>query len=381
MSTFIPRQRDLERLQRLMRTFPVTCLIGPRQCGKTTLARSLEGDHYFDLENARDMALFDTPQLNLEKLDGTIVIDEVQRKPELFQLLRYLVDRYPSQRYLILGSASPDILRESSETLAGRVGFHELTPFTVDLVKGEHIDGLWFRGGFPRSFLAESDESSSLWLENYIRTFLERDIPQLGISIPARTLRRFWTMISHYHGQLLNLSELGRAFGISDKTTGRYLDILAGTFMVRLLQPWYSNVGKRLVRSPRLYVRDSGLFHALQSIETPGGLYAHPKVGASWEGFVLEQAITLLEIGEPYFWRTHTGAELDLFWFRNGKPWGIEVKYADAPGMTRSLHSVVEDLKPEHIWIVHPGKETWQVHPKVTVLPFTGLSSIGEEIR
>lgn len=259
---------------------------------------------------------------------------------------------------MILGGASPDILRESSETLAGRVGFHELTPFTVDLAGDQQVDRLWFRGGFPRSFLAESDESSSLWLEHYIRTFLERDIPQLGISIPARTLRRFWTMISHYHGQLLNLSELGRAYGISDKTIGRYLDILAGTLMVRLLQPWYSNVGKRLVRSPRRYMRDSGLFHALQSIETPESLYAHPKVGASWEGFVVEQAITLLEIGEPYFWRTHTGAELDLFWFRNGKPWGIEVKNADAP-----------------------GKETWQVHPKVTVLPFSAISEIGEEIR
>jgi uncharacterized protein len=376
MNTIIPRKRDLDRLKRLMRTFPVTCLIGPRQCGKTTLARSLERDHYFDLENPRDMGLFDTPQLNLEKLEGTIVIDEVQRKPELFPLLRYLVDRYPSQRYLILGSASPEILRESSETLAGRIGFHELSPFTVDLAKEEHADRLWLRGGFPRSFLAESNESSSLWRENYIRTFLERDIPQLGITIPSRTLRRFWTMLSHYHGQLLNLSELGRAFGISDKTIGKYLDILAGTFVVRLLQPWYSNVGKRLVRSPRLYVRDSGLFHLLQSIDTPGGLASHPKVGASWEGFVLEQAITLLEIGEPYFWRTHTGAELDLFWFRNGKPYGLEVKYSDAPGMARSLHSVIEDLKPEHIWIIYPGKETWQVHPKVTVLPLTGLLQI-----
>lgn len=367
---------DRHAIKSLMAQFPVTVLAGPRQCGKTTLAKTIKIDHYFDLENPRDLVIFDNPQLNLENLHGTVVIDEVQRKPDLFPLLRYIVDTHPDRRYLLLGSASPDLIRYSSESLAGRVGYHDLTPFRLEETERDKQKCLWLRGGFPPSFLAETEEASVLWRENYIRTFLERDIPQLGITIPSGTLRRFWIMISHYHGQLLNASELGRSFGVSDKTVRTYLDILTGTFMVRLLQPWYKNLGKRLVKSPKLYIRDAGIFHTLQSIDTESVLVNHPKIGASWEGFALEQSITVLGIKEPFFWRTHNGSEMDLLWFEKGKPWGIEIKYADAPSMSRGLYSVLEDVKPEHIWIIYPGGKRYAVHEKVTVLPLTDLHTV-----
>jgi uncharacterized protein len=381
MDQLIPRPDDIGAVQSLMEVFPVTVILGPRQCGKTTLARLIEGDHHFDLENPRDLARLATPQLTLEALTGVIVIDEVQRMPELFPLLRYLTDTVPNQKYLLLGSASPDLIKQSSETLAGRVGFHELTPFVLGEVGSIDVRKLWLRGGFPLSYLAQTDDQSDLWRENYIMAFLERDIPQLGISIPSEVLRRFWIMISHYHGQLLNASELGRSFGITDKTIRRYISILTGTFMVRLLQPWHENVGKRVVRSPKLYLRDSGIFHTLQSIDSTDSLHTHSKLGASWEGFVLEQAISMLGITEPYHWRTHTGSELDLFWFKHGKKWGIEVKFGDAPRMTKSLHSILADLEPDHVWIVYPGNDEYRLHDRVSVIPLKDISTIREKIR
>lgn len=283
----IVRTRDLAEIQKLIELFPATAILGQRQCGKTTIAGQFKYDHYFDLENPRDLAILDHPQLALENLSGLIVIDEIQRKPDLFPLLRYLVDTNPNQKYLILGSASRNLLKQSSESLAGRIGYYHLNGFRTSDVGKEQMVRLWLRGGLPRSYLANSEEASLLWRENYISTFLERDIPQLGIQIPALTLRRFWTMISHYHGQILNYSELGRSFGISDMTVRKYIDILEATFMLRILHSWHLNIKKRLVKQPKIYIRDSGIFHSLQSIATHKQLLSHSKLGASWEGFAL----------------------------------------------------------------------------------------------
>ena len=365
----IDRKRELSGLTEKMSRSPITAIVGPRQCGKTTLARVLPANDYFDLEDPRSLARLEEPQTTLERLTGTIVIDEVQRKPKLMPLLRYLVDQSDQARYLLLGSASPDLVKGSAETLAGRVSYHELGPFLQDEIDIRDWRNLWLRGGFPRSFLAPDDRASFLWREDFVRSYLERDIPQLGISIPAETLRRFWVMISHYHGQIVNLSELGRSFGVSDHTVRRYLDILVGTFMIRLLPPWYANVGKRLVKAPKLYVRDSGVFHSLQGISTPTLLEEHPKLGASWEGFALEQAVRLLGISDPYFWRTHTGAELDLLWFARGKTWGMEFKYSDAPRISRGLRASMDDLRPEHVWIVYPGPKSYELDSRVSVIP------------
>lgn len=372
----IERTSEREKLERLMETFPVVAIVGPRQCGKSTLARTFEAVHFFDLENPRDLALLDQPQLALEGLSGLIVIDEIQRAPDLFPLLRYLVDHQPGQRYLILGSASRDLLRQSSETLAGRIAYHELGGFGLrDLDPGRWRE-LWLRGGMPRSVLASSDESSALWRQQYIATFLERDIPQLGIQIPAATLRRFWTMICHYHGQILNHSELARSFGISDMTVRRYLEILEGTFMIRLLQPWHVNLGKRLVKRPKLYLRDSGLFHSLLAIDTFPQLASHNKLGASWEGFALEAAIRAIgkRPEELSFWATHSGAEVDLFWQHAGKNLAVEVKYADAPRLTPSMKSALIDLELDHLWVLYPGDRRYPLAEKVTVLP---LAQVG----
>ena len=355
---------------------PFTALLGPRQCGKTTLARLLKAEHFLDLEDPRSLARLDEPQTALEHLTGTVVIDEVQRKPDLFPLLRVLADRQQATRYLLLGSASPDLVKEVSESLAGRVAYHDLGPLTVDEAGVREWRRLWLRGGFPRSYLADDDAASALWREDFIRSHLERDVPALGISIPAETLRRFWLMVSHYHGQVLNLSELGRSFGVSDHTIRRYLEILSGTFMIRLLPPWHANVGKRLVKAPKLYIRDSGLFHALHTIATPPQLESHPKLGASWEGFAMEQAIRLMGVNHPHFWRTHTGAELDLVWQARGALWGMEFKYQDAPGMTRSIRAVLRDLPLQHLWIVYPGPERYRLDEAVSVVPLADVADI-----
>jgi predicted AAA+ superfamily ATPase len=371
----IDRKTDRATLAKLMSVFAVTAILGPRQCGKTTLARTLVADSYFDLENPQDLARLEQPQLALEDLTGLIVIDEIQRLPDLFPLLRYLVDQGENRKFVILGSASRDLIRQSSESLAGRIAYFQLGGFRLSDIDPGDVKALWQRGGLPRSFLAASDNESLLWRNQYVTTFLERDIPQLGITIPARTLRRFWTMLSHYHGQILNYAELGRSFGVSDMTVRKYCDILEGTFMVRILQPWSVNIGKRLVKRPKLYLRDSGLFHALLSIETPEQLHASPRLGASWEGFALDCVSRTLdkEDGGLYFWHTHAGAELDLFWQAEGRNWGVEFKYEDAPRLTRSMKTAVEDLELERLWVVYPGKAAYRLTEKVQVLPLADI--------
>ena len=375
---YLPRPRELEALRAKLRRAPITALLGPRQCGKTTLARALEAEHFFDLEDPRSLVRLDEPQTALEGLTGTVVLDEVQRKPDLFPLLRVLADRQSATRYLLLGSASPELVNEVTESVAGRVAYHDLGPLAVDETGAPEWRKLWLRGGFPRSYLSDEDTASSLWREDFIRSHLERDIPALGISIPAETLRRFWIMVSHYHGQTLNLSELGRSFGVSDHTVRRYLEILSGTFMIRLLPPWHAKVGKRLVKAPKLYIRDSGLLHALHTIETPVQLESHPKLGASWEGFAMEQALRLMDVKHPYFWRTHTGAELDLVWQAHGALWGMEFKYQDAPRMTKSIRAVLSDLPLQHLWIVYPGADRYRLDEAVSVLPVTEITDIAE---
>ncbi len=371
----IDRKTDRVTLTRLMSAFPVTAILGPRQCGKTTLARTLAADSYFDLENPQDLARLEQPQLALEDLTGLIVIDEIQRLPDLFPLLRYLVDQGKGRKFIILGSASRDLIRQSSESLAGRIAYLQLGGFRLSDIDPGAIKTLWWRGGLPRSFLAASDDESLLWRNQYVTTFLERDIPQLGITIPARTLRRFWTMLSHYHGHILNYAELGRSFGISDMTVRKYCDILEGTFMVRILQPWFVNIGKRLVKRPKLYLRDSGLFHALLSIETTEQLHTSPRLGASWEGFALDGVCRTLgkEDGDIYFWNTHAGAELDLFWQARGQNWGVEFKYEDAPRLTRSMKTAVEDLELERLWVVYPGKAAYPLSEKIRVIPLADI--------
>lgn len=372
----LPRPRELDAVESKLRRAPITALLGPRQCGKTTLARSLNTEHFFDLEDPRSLARLDAPQTALEGLTGVVVIDEVQRKPDLFPLLRILADRQRSTRYLLLGSASPELVKEVSESLAGRVAYHDFGPLALDETGVGEWRNLWLRGGFPRSYLSADNASSALWREDFIRSHLERDIPALGIAVPAETLRRFWVMVSHYHGQTLNFTELGRSFGISDHTVRRYLEILSGTFMVRLLPPWHANVGKRLVKAPKLYIRDSGLFHALHTIVIPAQLEAHPKLGASWEGFAMEQAIRFLGIHHPYFWRTHTGAEMDLVWQADGALWGMEFKYQDAPRMTRGIRAVQRDLPLQHVWIVYPGSDRYELDHAVSVLPVVDLPDV-----
>ena len=374
----VERNQDVQAVAKLIELFPVTTILGPRQCGKTTLARFFKADHLFDLENPRDAARLDQPQLALENLAGLIVIDEIQRVPDIFPLLRFLVDRDDHQKYLILGSASRDLIQQSSETLAGRIAYYQLGGFRLSDVGSKNLTALWLRGGLPRSFLSETDEESLIWRRQYISTFLERDIPQLGITIPARTLRRFWTMLSHYHGQILNYSELGRSFGVSDMTVRRYCEILEGAFMIRLLQPWAVNIGKRIVRRPKLFMRDSGLYHALMSVETEVQLQSTPKLGASWEGFAFESICRVLnrEEQELYFWRTHSGSELDLLWQWGGLNWGVEFKYQDAPRLTRSMKAAMEELELAGLWVIYPGRTSYRLAEKILVLPLCDIGVV-----
>jgi len=368
------RRLDLTgRLERALRANPVVALIGPRQCGKTTLARALAGDRrsaYFDLEDPLDLERLAQPKLALGGLDGLVVIDEVQRRPDLFPVLRVLADQARrGRRFLILGSASPELLRQGSETLAGRIAFVEMAGFDLGETGAAAQRRLWWRGGFPRSFLARSDAASFQWRHDFIRTFLERDVMQLGIRIPAPVLRRLWMMLAHYHGQLWNASEIARALGEAHTTVKRHLDALTGALVVRQLQPWHENLGKRQVKAPKVYVRDAGLLHALLGTDSAAALDAHPKVGASWEGFVLEELIGLVGERNAFHWRTQAGAELDLLLFVRGKRIGVEVKYADAPSMTRSMHACIESLRLDRLYVVYPGQETYSPHAGVEVLP------------
>jgi predicted AAA+ superfamily ATPase len=376
----IRRTEYLNRLTTAIGRSPVTALLGPRQCGKTTLAREL-AEHqpatFFDVESLLDRRRLQNPELMLGGLSGLVILDEIQEMPELFQVLRVLVDRPENRaRYLILGSASPEIVKSAFETLAGRLEFIELQGFDLSEAEGDALEALWVRGGFPRSFLADSETNSLAWREGFIRTFLERDIPQLGINIPAVAMRRFWTMLAHYHGQTWNAAEIGRSMGLSDKTVRSYLDILTGTFMIRQLQPWFENVGKRQVKSPKIYFRDTGLLHSLLDIPDSHSLYGHPRVGASWEGFALEQTLRILHLNAAYFWGTHAGTELDLAFQMNGRRYGIEFKFTEAPVLTASMRTASTDLALDHLWIVYPGNEIYPVAEKISALPLKKLESM-----
>ncbi len=377
-TSFVERHKDLREIKALMQVFPVTAILGPRQVGKTTLSKSFKPDHFFDLENPRDMVILENPLLTLEKLEGLIVIDEIQRKPELFPLLRFLVDSNSSQRYLILGSASSNLKQQSGESLAGRIGYHYLSGFNLEDIGEKNMDSLWSRGGFPLSYLAQDDKASMLWRTNFISTFLEKDLAVLGSNIPSAVMYRFWLMLSHYHGQTLNYSELARSFGINDKTVKNYLTVLEDTFMVRLLMPWHVNLGKRLVKSPKIYIRDAGLFQALQGIQDISSLRTNPKAGVSWEGFAMEELVSFLSKreSEVFFYASHGGAELDLFWQENGKGYGAEFKYIDAPRMTKSMHQSIDDLSLNHLWLLYPGTKSYPLSEKVTVIPLWEFDKI-----
>ncbi len=379
----IKRNKYLNRVAVSVKRSPVTAITGPRQSGKTTLARMFSENRevdYFDLESRPDVNRLQNPEMVLGRRENLAVIDEIQRMPELFNVLRVLADRPGSKaKFLILGSASPDIIRNVSETLAGRIEFIELSGFDLGEISGENWEKRWIRGGYPRSYLSDSDEDSLAWREGFIRTFLERDIPQLGISIPSSAMRRFWTMTAHYHGQKFNASVLARSMGLSDKTVRSYLDILTGTYMIRQLQPWFANISKRQVKSPKIYLRDSGLVHSLLYIDSLDTLLGHPAAGASWEGFVIEQVVQCLAPQQVYYWATHTGAELDLYFIYRGRPYGMEIKFSEAPKVTKSMHTALRDLSLNHLWILYPGTKTYPVHEKMTVFPARKLPKLAEE--
>jgi len=373
----ISRQSYIELLQIAVRRNPVVALIGPRQSGKTTLARQFlasDSPLYFDLEDPVVASAFENPMSSLAALRGLVVIDEAQRCPQIFPVLRVLADRagIPA-RFLILGSASPELSRQASESLAGRVEIIEMGGFHLEEVEAEKSHGLWLRGGFPRSFLAESELDSMEWRKQFVRTFLERDLAQLGFRMSPQVMGRFWTMLSHYHGQIWNSSEVGSSMGISHQSARVYLDALEQTFMVRRLLPWFVNVGKRLVKSPKVFFRDSGIFHALQGIGSEQALIAHPKLGASWEGFALEQILAKLRGEEAYFYAIHGGSDLDLY--LPNRRLGMEVKRRDAPRKTRSMEIAIQDLGLEELIVVYPGSRSYELAPRIRVMPLVEIVS------
>jgi len=347
---------------------------------KTTLARTFPEETvaaYFDLEDPADLNRLANPMLALEHLQGFIIIDEVQRQPDVFPILRVLADRTDYKaNFLLLGSASLHLIKGVSESLAGRVSFVEMSGFTLEEAGYDTFRNLWLRGFFPRSFLSSNEEESFQWRVDFTKTFLERDIPQLGISIPSSTLRRFWSMVAHFHGQIWNASEFARSLGSSEASARRYLDLLSGTYMVRQLQPWFENISKRQVKSPKVYIRDSGILHTLLGIQSETVLMGHPKLGASWEGFALEQVLQLLQPLESYFWATHGGAELDLFMQTKGERVGFEFQFADAPKMTKSMRVAMEDLRLDKLWIVYPGRKSYPLHTNVEVLSVLELDKL-----
>lgn len=373
------RSHLLQHIDRALQRSRIVVLLGPRQCGKTTLARqrvSVDSPNYFDLEDPVSLARLDEPRTALESLTGLIVIDEVQRRPELFPVLRVLADRTPlAARFLILGSASPDLLRQSSESLAGRMELIEMSGFSLAEVGAEQLPRHWQRGGFPLSYLAAEDEDSAVWRQNFIRTFVERDLAQHAPGLPAASLLRFWTMLAHYHGQIWNASEVAGSLGISAPTCRRYLDILSGVFMLRQLPPWFENLGKRQVKAPKIYFRDSGLFHSLLGLRSEAALLTHPKLGASWEGYAMEQAIRHHAPEQAYFWATHGGAELDLLLFKDGRRIGIEFKRADAPRLTASMRTALTDLKLDQLHIYYPGTRSYPLAENISVVPLRSLAA------
>ena len=377
----IHRGTHLAQVRLLLAEFPVVALLGARQVGKTTLARQLAETRsdpvaWFDLEDPADLARLDDPGLELRPLRGLVVLDEIHRLPDIFPLLRVLADRpgIPA-RFLVLGSASANLLRQTSESLAGRVAFHQLDGF--NLTEVGDLERLWLRGGFPRSYLAASAAASRRWRDGFIQTLLARDLPDLGSTVPQPTLRRFWTMLAHWHGQVWNGAEFGRAFGVSHTTVRRYLDLLTSVFVVRQLQPWFENIRKRQVRSPKTYIADSGVLHALLGLTNRTDVVSHPKVGASWEGFVIEQIVQLLPAPaeQCFHWSTHSGAELDLLVLDGSRRHGFEVKRSEAPRLTRSMRSAMETLRLDRLDVVHAGTRRYRLAPGVRALPAQELAS------
>ncbi len=374
----IERPGPLGEIQRALKRSQVVALIGPRQSGKTTLARRLvpaESLNYFDLEDPASLARLAEPMTALAGLRGVVVIDEVQRRPDLFPVLRVLADRTPlPARFLVLGSTSPTLLRQSSESLAGRLETITLPGFSLAEVGIGGQTRHWIRGGFPRAFLARSLTECHVWRKQFIQTFLERDLPQLGVTIPAPALLRFWTMLAHMHAQVWNAAEPARSLGIGESTVRRYLDLLTGLFLVRQLPPWHENLGKRQVKAPKVYLRDSGILHQLLGIRSERELLAHPKCGASWEGYALEETLKAVQPEEAYFWATYQGAELDLFLFKRGRRLGVEFKRMDAPTLTPSMRIALKDLGLEGLTVLHPGTASYPLGERVRVMPLAALA-------
>jgi uncharacterized protein len=385
----ILREQHLREIGESLRRYPVVCLLGARQVGKTTLAREIAAKQrqsvIFDLEDPDHVARLAEPMLELRRHRGLVVLDEIQRRPELFPVLRVLADERPiRRRFLVLGSASPELLRQTSETLAGRISFIEIGPFDLSEIPPNRWRRLWVRGGFPRSHLAASDAVSLEWRRQFRQTFLERDLPMLGIpgTPAAATLGRYWAMLAHVHAELLNWSELGRSMGVSDATARRYADLLEGTLMIRQLRPWHENIGKRQVKSPKLYFRDTGLLHMLLGIRALDELEVHPRVGASWEGFVIEQLRRALRAQgeELYFWRTEHGAELDLLFVRGRRRIGVEIKRTSSPKSTPSMHRAMADLRLDALYAVHAGEHRFPLAPRIEAVPWTELLKLAREI-
>ena len=374
----IPRPTLTAAIETALARSRVVALIGPRQSGKTTLARrfvSPDSLNYFDLEDPVSLARLEEPLTALRLLEGLVVIDEIQRRPDLFPILRVLADRQPlPARFLILGSASPDLVRGSAESLAGRLETIEISGFSLGEVGAEALSRHWLRGGFPLSYLAGSEADSLAWRKNFISSFLERDLPQWGVRVPAAALLRFWIMLAHYHGGVWNAAEPARSLGLSQPTVRSYLDVLEGVFMLRVLQPWHANLSKRQVKSPKIYIRDSGLLHYLLGIRNELDLHTHPKSGASWEGYAIEEVIKVLAPDEIYFWATHAAAELDLLLLKGGRRLGVECKRVDAPRLTPSMRSALEDLELDRLVVLYPGDRRYPIAEHVEVFPLESLA-------
>jgi len=377
----IERSASIQAMRTALTRSRIVALVGPRQCGKTTLAREFlpeDSANYFDLEDPLALARLAEPMTALSTLDGLVIIDEVQRRPDLFPVLRVLADRqHATSQFLIIGSASGDLLRQSSETLAGRMETLVLRGFTLGELGNPPCGTHWQRGGFPLSYLAANDADSTTWRKNFIQTLLERDFPQWGVRVPAAALWRFWTMLAHYHGQTWNAAEPARALGVSESTTRRYLDLLTDAFMVRQLQPWHANLRKRQVKAPKIYIRDSGLLHQLLAIRNERELQMHPKLGASWEGYAVEEVLAAVQPDEAYFWATHQGAEIDLVLRKDGRLLGVECKRTDAPRMTPSLRIALDDLELESIAVIYPGTRRFAIAPNIEAVPLQDIWSRG----
>lgn len=373
----ISRSQIKDSVQLALLRSRVVALVGPRQCGKTTIARefvAVNSPNYFDLEDPVSLARLDEPKTALEGLQGLVVIDEVQRRPELFPILRVLADRRPQPaQFLILGSASPELLSQSSESLAGRLEVLEMGGFSLSEVGDHQLERLWLRGGFPLSYLADGERDSMVWRQQFIRSFFERDLLQFHPGVASATMMRFATMLAHYHAQTWNASEIAGSLGVTPPTCRRYLDALTGAFLIRQLQPWHQNLGKRQVKAPKIYFRDSGLLHCLSGIRTQADLLTNPKLGASWEGFVIEGMIRKEAPDDVYFWGTHSGAELDLLFIKDGRRSGVEIKRADAPKLSASMKTAIQDLKLDQLTVIYPGAQTYSLAENVVVKPISGL--------